>query len=419
MSSLAVIAMSKKELAQVPIFEAVKTRAITQKDAAQKLRLTIRQVKRKLRAYRKSGPKSLVHQLRGRPGNHQVAPAIRERALAIVAEKYPDFKPTFAAEKLEEYHQLIVDPETLRRWMITAGIWRVHNGPITAHVWRERRASRGEMVQGDGSEHAWFENRGPRCTLLAFIDDATSALLWVEFVEDETTADLMGATWRYLMKEGRPLALYVDRHSIFKVNIHNAEGDKMTQFSRAMQELDIELIHARSPQAKGRVERLFGTLQDRLVKELRLAKISTREAANRFLWETYLPKHNAKFTVAPRSPANLHRTLGGYDLSRIFCVREERTVRNDFTIQYQRRMFQLDPRQPTILRPGDTVTVSEGLDGAIAVGIRKVDLGFHEITERPPKVAPVRALKPRVPWKPPVNHPWRTYARGDISIVAN
>lgn len=338
--------------------------------------------------------------------------------MQLVRQHYPDFGPTFAAEKLQEHHGITIHHETLRLLLIERGLWRVHGGPITAHVWRERKDCRGEMVQVDGSLHRWFENRAPACTLLAFIDDATSTLLWLEFVSGESTAALMRATWRYLERAGRPLSLYVDRGGVFRVNIHNEEADKLTQYARALKELDIELIHARSPQAKGRVERVFGTLQDRMVKELRLAGISTMPEANRFVWEVYLPKHNVKFAVAPKRAVDLHRSLKGYDLSRIFCVREVRTVRNDFTIQYQRRLFQLNPRQPTLLRPGDTVTVSEGLDGAIAVGIRRVGLRFHEIAERPPPLVRARVSSPRVPWKPPADHPWRRrlLVRQDISI---
>lgn len=421
MSPITWITMSRREVSQIPVFESLKARTITQPDAAKQLRLTIRQVKRKLRAYRREGPKSLPHRLRGRPSNHATPDAEKDRALAILRKMYPDFGPTFAAEKLAEEHRLVVHPEVLRRWMTAGGLWRVHGGPLTVHVWRERKASRGEMTQADGSDHAWFEDRGPRCTLLAFIDDATSALLWLEFVEEETTAALMTATWDYLERAGRPLSLYVDRHSIYRVNIHNADGERMTQFSRAMSELDVELIHARSPQAKGRVERLFGTLQDRLVKELRLQGISTLEDANRFVRDVYLPKHNAKFAVAPKSPRDLHRSLRGYALSQIFCHREERVVKNDFTLQYQRRLFQLSPRQSTILRPGDVVTVSEGLDGSIALGIRAVSLRFHEIAERPSPPACEKVTYPRVQWTPPADHPWRQarVRQGDLSIVAN
>ena len=414
--------MSKRELAQLSVFTQLTKRAIPQKDAAKKLRLSMRQVRRKLRAYRAQGPRSLVHRLRGRPGNHRLPDTRKDRAVRLVQERYPDFGPTFASEKLAEEHGLLIHHETLRLLLITRGLWRVHGGPLTAHVWRERKDCRGEMVQADGSRHRWFEDRAPACTLLAFIDDATSTLLWLAFVDGESTAALMTATWGSLAEHGRPLSLYVDRGGVFRVNIHNEERDKVTQYARALAELDITLIHARSPQAKGRVERVFGTLQDRLVKELRLAGISTIAEANRFVREVYLPRHNVKFAVAPKRSTDLHRSLQGYDLSRIFAVREERTVRNDFTIPYQRRLFQLDPRQPTILRPGDTVTVSEGLDGTIAVGVRKIDLRFHEIAERPSSpLVRARSSTPRVPWKPPADHPWRRrlLVREDISMLRN
>jgi len=414
-----IIPMSRKELSQVSVVARLAKRTMAQADAAKKLRLGLRQTQRKLRAYRKRGARSLVHQLRGRPSNHQLSAGLKDRALEIIKDRYPDFGPTFAAEKLAENHGLVIHHETLRLLLIERGLWQVHGGPITAHCWRERKDCRGEMVQADGSLHRWFEGRGPACTLLAFIDDATSALVWLAFVSGESTAALMTATWGYLEREGRPLSLYVDRGGVFRVNIHNTEEDKLTQYARALKELEIELIHARSPQAKGRVERVFGTLQDRLVKELRLAGISTIVEANRFAQEVYLPKHNGKFSVVPKSATDLHRSLTGYDLSRIFCVREARTVRNDFTIQYHQRLFQLAPRQPTILRPGDAVLVSEGLDGTIVVGIRTVDLRFHEIAERPPRPARERVSTLRVPWKPPAAHPWRrrVLVRHDVSIV--
>lgn len=410
--------MSKRELAQVSVFAQLKQYAIPQQDAAKKLRLSIRQVRRKLRAYQAQGPRSLVHQLRGRPSNQRIDQQKKDGALQLIRTRYPDFGPTFAAEKLAENHHLAIHHETLRRAMIAEGLWHPHQGPVTVHVWRERKACRGEMTQADGSLHRWFEDRAPATTLLAFIDDATSELLWLEFVDGESTAALMTATWHALEHEGRPLSLYVDRGGVFRVNIHNAEQDKLTQYARALQELDIELIHARSPQAKGRVERVFGTLQDRLVKELRLAGISTAAEANRFVREVYLPTHNTKFAVAPKRPADLHRSLRGYDLRGIFCVREERTVRNDLTIQYNRRLFQVSPRQPTIVTPGTVITVAEALDGAVALSLRSCVLRFTEIAERPQTPEAPRAPQPRVPWKPPANHPWRRrlLVRQDISI---
>lgn len=411
--------MSRKELSHVPVFAQLAKRVIAQADAAQKLRLSVRQVQRKLCAYRKRGPRSLVHRLRGRPSNHRLPAGLKDRALALIQDHYPDFGPTFAAEKLAERQGLVIHHETLRLLLIERGFWRPHHGSLTVHLWRERKDCRGEMVQADGSPHRWFEDRAPACTLLAFIDDATSALLWLEFVEGESTAALMMATWRYLEREGRPLSLYVDRGGVFRVNIHNAEEDKLTQYARALRELDIELIHARSPQAKGRVERVFGTLQDRLVKELRLAGISTIPEANRFLREVYLEKHNAKFAVSPKNSTDLHRDLRGYDLQNIFCTREERTVRNDLTIQYQKRWFQLAPQQPTIVTPGTVVTVSAALGGTIALSLRACTLRFHEIAERPQTRETPSVPTLRTPWKPPADHPWRrrVLIRHDVSIV--
>lgn len=413
------ITMSKKELSAVSVFEQLKRKTLKQAEAGTLLGITVRHVRRKLAAYRRRGPRSLVHQLRGKPGNRRLDPTVKTRALTIIRKEYPDFTPQLASEKLQEDHRITLHPETLRLWMVDAGIWRIGGGPVVPRRWRERKGCVGELVQLDGSDHQWFEDRAPVCTLLLFVDDATSRLLYGVFVPDETTKDLLAFTREYLVQEGRPLALYVDRHSIYRVNIHNAEGDKETHFSRAMKELDIELIHARSPQAKGRVERAFGTLQDRLVKELRLRGISTMEEANRFLRETYLPKHNAKFAVSPKRETNLHRSLRGFDLSFILSVREERTVANDFTVKYQTRLFQLEPKQTTLLRPGDRVTVHEGLDGGLRMTIRKAVLRFHEIVERPLKVEPIREPKPRVLWIPPANHPWRKRATEDISILAN
>ena len=291
------LTMSRKELDQVSVFVKVQEGTMTQTGAARQLGLSLRQVQRKWQMYRTSeyDPASLVHRLRGRPSNRRLDETVVARAVELVQEKYRDFGPTFAAEKLAEEHQLSIGRERLRQAMAAGGLWTVHGQQRpAAHPWRERRAVRGELVQVDGSPHRWFEDRGEPCTLLQFIDDATSEVLWLELAESESTAALMRATWHYLEAEGRPGDLYTDRGGVFKVNLHNEEDDRVTQYERALTELGIGLIHARSPQAKGRVERGFQTHQDRLVKELRLAGISTIPEANIFLRETYLPKHNRK-----------------------------------------------------------------------------------------------------------------------------
>lgn len=409
------LTMSRKELNQVPVLSQLKAGQIRQKEAAKKLRLSIRQVQRKLARYRQYGARGLIHRARGKPGNHCLSSQLKAQALSLVKKHYPDFGPTFAAEKLAEEHRLKIHHETLRLLMVEKGLWTIHGGPITAHIWRERKDCFGEMIQLDGSPHDWFEGRGPKCTLLAFIDDATSSLMWLQFVEEEATVSMMEATQAYLLAYGRPLSFYADRGKCFKVNIHNEEEDKFTQFQRALSELDIELIHARSPQAKGRVERLFGTLQDRLVKELRLAGIRDIAQANAFLRDVYLEKHNQKFAVAPKKEANLHRCSKGYDFRRIFCLKEERKVKNDFTVQYKKQWFQLQPKQPTTVSPGTIVTVEESLQREITLSLRKCVLKHTAITkeqrerERLAQLKPIteEMIKPRVPWIPPANHPWR------------
>jgi len=310
--------MSKKEIEQIPIFEDLKKKTIKQKHAAQLLNLSIRQIKRKLKNYRRFGAKSLLHANRGKPGNRQFDSIIVEQALSLIENYYPDFAPTFASEKLLENHNLLINRETLRQKMIKGGLWISKAKKVTHHKWRERKACFGELVQLDGSPHKWFEDRAPACCLLAFIDDSTSQILHLEFMPEEATIPVMKATKTYIELYGRPLELYVDRGKVFKVNLNNPDGEKITQYRRSLEELNIKVIYARSPQAKGRVERLFGTLQDRLVKELRLANISTMGEANDFVKNIYLPKHNQKFAVEAKEKQNLHKSMQGYDLDEIF-----------------------------------------------------------------------------------------------------
>jgi hypothetical protein len=229
----------------------------------------------------------------------------------------------------------------------------------------------------------------------------------------------MNSTRGYIEEYGRPASFYSDRGVVYKVNNNNPDNDKITQYKRSLDELNTKLIHARSPEAKGRVERLFETLQDRLVKELRLANISTKEEANKFAKEIYMPKHNAKFAVKPKSEANLHKPIEGYDLDNIFCLKEDRRINNDFTISYKGRWLQLTGKQATIVRPKNTVTIHEHLDQTIEIFLRKTKLNFKELPRRPEKqnmIAKETILKERKIWIPPANHPWRSKKR-DISIV--
>lgn len=408
------VTMSRKELSQVSVFSQLKEGSMTKQEASVQLGLSVRQVKRKWSVYKRSDydPASLAHKLRGQPSNRRLDEALVSNAVELVRTKYPDFGPTFAAEKLAEEHQVVVSHDSLRRALVAAGLWTVHgqHRPV-AHPWRERRAQRGELVQADGSPHAWFEDRAPKCTLIQFIDDATSEVLALELHDGESTAALMTTTTHLLEDHGRPGAIYTDRGGVFKVNLGNQDDDKVTQYERALTELGIELIHARSPQAKGRVERGFQTHQDRLVKELRLARISTIAEANAFIRDVYLPKHNRKFAVKARQPGDAHRSVDGYELNAILCTKEQRIVTNDLTIRYKTRWFQLTPQQRTIVRPKHVVMVNEYLDGHISLMHGRTMLDFTELPARPIRVVfqLTQPDLPRVPYKPGPNHPWRKY----------
>ena len=282
-----VLAMSRKELDRVQVLGKVNERRLTQARAAVMLKLSVRQVKRLCARLREHGPLGMAHELRGRPSNHQLDPALLEAALSALHDPlWEGFGPTFARDKLRELCGVTLGVETLRQLMTQVGLWQPWGGRMRHRSWRERRECVGMLVQLDGSTHDWFEGRGPKCVLIIYIDDASSRILYGEFVQVEDTMTLLRTTRSYLKRHGRPLAFYVDRDSIYKTN-HDQSQDEMpmTQFTRAMAELGIEVIAANSPQAKGRVERGFHTHQDRLVKELRLRGITRIEAANRYLWQ--------------------------------------------------------------------------------------------------------------------------------------
>lgn len=403
------LSMSRHEIDQISVFEDLKERQIKQKVASQLLNLGVRQIQRKLKNYCDLGAKSLIHGNRGKPSNRKFDPSLVEQALNLIENHYPDFTPTFASEKLEENHKIIINRETLRIKMTKAGLWLPKQKKATHREWRERKSCLGELVQLDGSPHKWFEDRAPSCTLLAFIDDATGKVLHLEFVYEEATVPVMQATKAYLEEHGRPLGFYVDRGKVFKVNLNNPDDDKITQYRRALDELGIKVTYARSPQAKGRVERLFGTLQDRLVKELRLANINTMEEANQFIQDVYLPKHNQKFAVMPKENIDLHRNIEGYQLEEIFNHREERILTNDFTIRYHNQWFQLTKKQPTLVFPKNLITVVRYLDGTVKLKLRTAQLNFQEISKPTEKPQPIPVKRTKKPWVPAVDHPWRQY----------
>ena len=375
--------MSRKEREQLTVFKKIEDGEITQTTAAQMLNISDRWVRKKLQRYRTQGDIGLIHQGRGRPSPRRWNNVDRTLTIELLKSEWQGFGPTFVAEKLKDLKGITVSAETVRKVMINEGLWIPGKKRSKHRMWRERKAILGILIQLDGSPHDWFEGRAPKCTLLVFIDDATSKILWLEFVESESFQGVAFAVKKYIEKFGRPVSFYVDFGSVFSVNLNNPERDKKTHFERIMRALGIGISHARSPQAKGRVERANKTLQDRLVKEMRLAGISSIGAANEFVQKgSFMDSHNAKFAVPPATVGDAHRSTDGYNLYDIFCSQEERVITNDFTIQYKRKLLQLEREQPTIIRPKNHVIVCQHLDGKVSIGFRGHRLNFKEIGMR-------------------------------------
>jgi hypothetical protein len=333
-----VIEMSDRELTRLRVMIDLADDRLTVDAAATLMGLGRRQIYRLRRIFSADGPAGLASRKRGRPSNRKYGETFRATVLRLVREHYPDFGPTLAVEKLVARHGLRIGVETLRQWMMADRLWVDRRHKLASpHQPRRRRECLGELVQIDGSEHRWFEDRGEMCTLLAFVDDATSRLMRLRFVASESAFDYFRATQDYLETHGKPVAFYSDKHGIFRVNAKDAiGGDRVTQFGRVLSELNIDIICANSPQAKGRVERAFGTLQDRLVKELRLAGISTIEAANAWV-PAFMVDYNMRFARAPENAKDLHRKLTkADDLSEVLAWREERTVTKNLTLHYDR-----------------------------------------------------------------------------------
>ncbi len=373
------------------MFEKLRSREITQVAAAAALKITTRWLRKKYKRFLQEGDIGLIHKSRGRKSSKRLNREHRELLLSLLETTWNGFGPTYAADKLWEIYKIKVSPETLRQLMITEGHWKRRGKQRIHRKRRKRKESIGMLIQLDGSPHDWFEGRGPRCTLLVFIDDATSQILWLEFAKSESYQGVVFAVKHYLDRHGRPVAFYVDYGSVFSVNMNNPEREKLTQFERGMRELDIDIIHARSPQAKGRVERANETLQDRLVKDMRLAGISSIEEANKFVQEgTYLENHNARFAVEPEIAGNVHRSIEGYDLINILSEQHARVIANDYTVTYRRRIFQLEKHQPTIIRPKNVVMIHEHLDATIEIHIRQSRLNYKEIgMTKKNKISPV------------------------------
>ena len=427
--------MSKKEVKKTEIMSQLAKKLISQKMAAEQLGISIRQVKRIWKKYQENGTEGLIHQSRGKPSHNQTSEELKKRVIDILLEKYRDFGPTLATEKLVEVHGIKISDESVRKIMIEEGLWKQRRRrKLKVFQMRERRACFGELVQIDGSDHAWFEERGPRCTLLVYVDDATGRLVELWFVPHESFFGYCEASRHYFERYGLPGAFYSDRHGIFHLNNpKTASGDGMTDFGRAMKELGIEIICANTPQAKGRVERANKTLQDRLTKELRLQNISTVEEANLWL-PTFMEDYNRRFAVSPRSDFDFHVQLSESDnLDFILCRKETRTLSKNLTFQYQKKIYQIHVDRPTYALRNVKVMVLEKPNREIIVLYKNQPIHF-DIYIQQQKQAEVVSSKTidhalqnsSKPYKPAPDHPWRKFnlnknatSKGDILTLSS
>ena len=406
------VMMSSKDLRRVHVIRQVVDRKLTQVEAATVLGLSDRQIRRLVQRMQQEGDQGLVHRGRGRPSNRRIPESRKTTMLRLYEQHYGDFGPTLAAEKLAERHALSVSAETLRRWLLAQAVTHFQRRKRPHRAWRARKAHVGELVQVDGSHHDWLEGRGPACVLMGYIDDASSRV-FARFYDHEGTIPAMDSFQRYVQQYGLPLALYADKHTTYQSPAEPTVAEQLagtkprSQFGRALDELGVELIAAHSPQAKGRVERLFGTFQDRLVKELRLAGIATLAAANQFL-KTYLPVYNRRFAVPPAQTADLHRpTPTARELSRSLCLKTTRCLRKDFTLAYQGQLYQIhDTIRAT------HVQVEAHLDGTLRITHQGRSLRFQAIVARPvPEATATQRPRASRPVTPNPNHPWRTRMR--------
>ena len=429
--------MSTKELSRLEVMQKLEEKRMRQQEAARILGLSVRHVKRLLQAYRRHGAQELVSKRRGRPSNNRLSEETRRKALDLLRSKYQVFGPTLACEKLVELDGLQISDESVRQLMITEGLWKPRKvRKAVVHQMRERRACFGELVQIDGSPHDWFEGRAPACTLLVFIDDATGKLGQLLFVESESFFSYSQAARAYFERHGKPVAFYSDKHGIFRVNQPSVgKGEALTQFGRAMQQLDIQILCAHTPQAKGRVERAIQTLQDRLPKELRLRNLSSWEAGNAYLPE-FIHDFNQRFAVQPRSELDAHRLLSDQDnLDQILTWQETRTLSKNLTLQFRKMVYQIQTNRPTYALRHAIVTVC--LDAQETLSIRyKGRLLDYTVFHRQAKQSEIVDTKQlnavvRKPNKPAPDHPWRkgfatplsksrdVPLQGDISTLEN
>ena len=377
-----VLFMSKKEVNRLIVMKELESKVISQKKASDKLGLSTRQIRRLLKSYRSNGEQGLVSKKRGQVSNHKISKALEEEIMYLISSKYNDFGPTLATEKLSELHNIKVSKETIRKFMIRWGVWKDKpKNKKQVFQLRERRACSGELIQADGSPHDWFEGRRAKCTLIVFIDDATGELMKLKFYESETLQAYAETLEEYVYEFGTMRAIYTDRHSIFKVSRKDTyDGIKFTQFGRILDNLNIELITANTPQAKGRVERANKTLQDRLVKELRLRKIDNIEDANKFLDEEYRDIFNDKFMVTPKESKDMHRdlVLSETERTKIFSIQSTRKVSKNLEVYYDNVVYQLNTRYPNTIKKQD-VLICQSLDKKeVKLFYRDEELGYKK-----------------------------------------
>ena len=410
------ITMSLPEVKKYDLIKKLISQELNGSQAAGLLNLTTRQIRRLKKKVDQNGIKALLHGNRGKPGNRRVPAKERKRIAGLIKQKYSDFGPTLAAEKLTELDKIARSRGAVRSIMIAEKIWQPKSKKKETHrQWRQRKASKGELVQYDGSYEHWFEDRGGEVCLLASIDDADSQVR-ARFDEHEGVEPTFNFWRGYLERFGKPNSIYVDKFSTYSMNHQLAKEnpDTLTQFERAMKELNVGIIHAHSPEAKGRVEKLFGTLQDRLIKELRLNNISTIKEANEFLEKVFLPKFNARFMVESRSQANPHKKLNEREkkkLDSIFSRQCRKVVMNDFTVSHQKHCYQLEKVQPVTICKQDVVTVEERMDKSIHFRLRGKYLNYRLLPEKPKKINGKNNLRWVIPKStahvPPADHPWR------------
>lgn len=415
------ITMSLQEVKKYDILRKTITKELNGSQAAQLLNISTRQVRRLKAKVRNQGAEGLVHGSRGKPGNRSIQDQEKQNIINLIREKYLDFGPLLVSEKLAELNHIDRSKSMVRSLMIAEGLWQPHAKKKELHrAWRERKASKGELIQYDGSYEHWFEDRGEKCCLLASIDDADSEVK-AKFDNHEGIEPTFSYWQEYIERQGKPNAIYVDKFSTYSMNHKLAQEnpDTLTQFERAMTELNIGIIHAHSPQAKGRVERIFRTLQDRLIKELRLSNISTIKEANEFLVKDFLPKFNAMFMVEARSKTDLHKKLNEQEkkkLDSIFSRQYKRVVNNDFTVSHQKHYYQLEKNQPVTICKQDKITIEERMDKSIQLRLRGKYLNYQLLPQRPEKIgAKAKRLNWIIPKStahlPPAGYPWRRYVQ--------